>query len=1287
MKRARSRLGFLLVLGMLTALLPVGALSPASAATPGDIVINEIMQNPSAVADSAGEWFELFNPTGADIDINGWTIADNDTDSHLISNGGPLLVPAGGHLVLGNNTDSVTNGGVTVAYSYGGSWFLGNSGDEAVLLDDTLVEIDRVEWDNGATFPDPNGASMALNNPANDNNDGTNWCTAATPYGAGDLGTPGAANDCPPPPAPEMVINEIMQNPSAVADSAGEWFELFNPTGADIDINGWTIADNDTDSHLISNGGPLLVPAGGHLVLGNNTDSVTNGGVTVAYSYGGSWFLGNSGDEAVLLDDTLVEIDRVEWDNGATFPDPNGASMALNNPANDNNDGTNWCTAATPYGAGDLGTPGAANDCPPPPEPSVVINEVDADTPGTDALEFMELFDGGAGNTSLDGLVVVFYNGNGDASYNAIDLDGFSTDASGYFTLGNAGVIPAPSIVFGSNGIQNGADAVALYSGDAASFPDGTAVTTTGLLDAIVYDTNDGDDAGLLALLNAGQPQVNEGGAGDKDNHSNQRCPNGTGGALNTSSYEQWAPTPAAENTCTTPPAVPTFIHDIQGSGFASGMIGAAVTIEGIVVGDFQGDVLFGSQLNGYFVQEEEVDYDADPLTSEGIFVFAPGGAAVAEGDLVRVTGTVSEFVTSSGASSLTQVGFVSAVDIVSAGNSLPATTSITLPVSAIADLEAYEGMAVSFSQSLVISEYFNFDRFNEVVLTTDRAAQPTAVFDPGSVDAANLADLNVRSRITLDDGRTSQNPDIPMHPDGSVYSVANSFRGGDLITDATGVMSDTFGLYRIQPTASANYTAVNDRPATPDDVGGDLTVASFNVLNYFTTVDTGAPICGPAQNLGCRGADDADELERQRTKIIAAVAEMNADVVGLIEIENHHATTIDEPLADLVSGLNDAMGAGTYDYVDTGSIGDDAIKVAFIYKPATVTPDGAFAILDSSVDARFNDDKNRPALAQTFTENATSEAVTVTVNHFKSKGSSCASIGDPDLGDGAGNCNLTRTDAALALVDWLANPANGFDEDVLVIGDLNSYDKEDPIDALIAGGYSDLALELLGEFAYSFVFSGQWGYLDYAMANDSLRSAVTGTTIWHINADEPDILDYDTRFNDPSFYEPNAFRASDHDPVIVGLDLAQPQVDKGTLIGDLVALLPTGDKNTTKRIEAAIAEIEASLTLDWWVDNQTITSKKVFDAERKAVVQLELVVASGVPEAVAAQEAIDILVNADRQLARIAIISATNAGGDPVMLAEAEAAMAEAAAYISAGLYSEAVNAYKTAWDKATKS
>ena len=234
--------------------------------------------------------------------------------------------------------------------------------------------------------------------------------------------------------------------------------------------------------------------------------------------------------------------------------------------------------------------------------------------------------------------------------------------------------------------------------------------------------------------------------------------------------------------------------------------------------------------------------------------------------------------------------------------------TALSLPVTSVDDFEAYEGMYVTFPQALVISEYFNFDRFGEIVLTSDRHLTPTAEFEPGP-DAIAAANAFLLDKITLDDGRSSQNPDPAIHPNGGIFDLDNLFRGGDTVANVTGVMDYSFGLYRIQPTQGADYTNANPRSAEPDDVGGSLKVASFNVLNYFSTLDDGVnDICGPAENQECRGADTAEEFTRQRDKIIAAISAMDADVVGLLEIENN---VDDEAVIDLVDGLNAVGGAG----------------------------------------------------------------------------------------------------------------------------------------------------------------------------------------------------------------------------------------------------------------------------------------------------------------------------------------------------------------------------------------
>lgn len=594
-----------------------------------------------------------------------------------------------------------------------------------------------------------------------------------------------------------------------------------------------------------------------------------------------------------------------------------------------------------------------------------------------------------------------------------------------------------------------------------------------------------------------------------------------------------------------------TRIHAVQGAGAATPLPGDPVTVEGVVSALFDG-------LSGFFVQEEAADYDADAATSEGIFVFTGGGGLprdVAAGDVVRVTGRPAEFPTSG--NSMTQLSQPTVVDCGRSDTLAPA--DVSLPVTALADLERFEGMLVRLPQTLTISEYFNFDRFGEYVLAQPRAdeprlIQPTNIEEPGAAAQAR-ADENLRRRLIVDDGRSAQNPNPAIHPNGQPFTLQNRFRGGDTVTGLQGILAQQFGTYRIQPTVYGAYAAKNARPIASQNVGGTLRVGAMNTLNYFLTLDTtpgeDGP-CGPSQTLDCRGADTADELQRQRDKLLAAIKLLDPDILGLIELENTPGVN---PLADIVAGLNaDASADNTFAFVDTGVVGTDAIRVGLIYKTAKVTPAGAFKWLTTADDARFLDTRNRPVLAQSFTETATGERLTVAVAHLKSKGSDCNDINDFDTGDGQGNCNQTRRNAALALVDWLAkDPTGSGDPDFLIVGDLNSYAKEDPIDAILAGpddtagnadDYTNLLERFQGRFAYSYVFDAQIGYLDHALSSASLTPRVTGANEPHINADEPDILDYDMSFKQPAqdaLFEPNAYRASDHDPIIVGIDLGVP--------------------------------------------------------------------------------------------------------------------------------------------------
>jgi predicted extracellular nuclease len=261
----------------------------------------------------------------------------------------------------------------------------------------------------------------------------------------------------------------------------------------------------------------------------------------------------------------------------------------------------------------------------------------------------------------------------------------------------------------------------------------------------------------------------------------------------------------------------------------------------------------------------------------------------------------------------------------------------------------------------------------------------------------------------------------------------------------------------------------------------------------------------------------------------------LDADVVGLVELENN----ADASLNTIVDALNAALGSTDYTYIDTGTIGDDAIKTGFIYRATTVSAVGNYAILDRSVDSRYNDARNRPALAQTFTVDSTGAVLTIVVNHFKSKGSSCNADGDPNLNDGQGNCNITRTNAAAALADWVGtDPTGSGDSDFLIIGDLNAYTREDPLAAFESAGFTSLLRTAANP--YSYLFDGQAGALDHAVATPSLVPQVAETTVWHINADEPPLLDYNLEHGrNPTLFDANSpYRSSDHDPVVIGLDL-----------------------------------------------------------------------------------------------------------------------------------------------------
>ncbi|WP_440948288.1 ExeM/NucH family extracellular endonuclease [Methanosarcina sp. T3] len=563
-----------------------------------------------------------------------------------------------------------------------------------------------------------------------------------------------------------------------------------------------------------------------------------------------------------------------------------------------------------------------------------------------------------------------------------------------------------------------------------------------------------------------------------------------------------------------------TAINVIQGEGLASPLIGENVSVEAIVVGDFQGK----DKLNGFYLQEEDSDADNLPETSEGIFVYDPGELGKTEnisaGDTVQVTGVVEE------TSCLTQIKLSEITKLNETASSHQVTIlPVTLPVADTKYLERFEGMLVELPQEFVITSNDHFALNGEKTLSpSSRLPNPTSLSEPG-LPAITLHALNQRSKIILDDGSKKKYPDPGPFP--------RTLRSGDSVQGITGILSFGFGEYRVYPLSIQNISVSNPRPDKPEPAGGTVKIASFNVENYFN---------GDGQGGGfqtSRGAESQAEFERQRAKIFDAITDMDADVIGLMEIENDGYGEF-SAIQDLVNGLNACEGKPdnvTYSFIDPGlqKLGLDAISVGIIYNSQKVRPVGTAATISTGA---FSS-RNRQPLAQTFEEIATGERFTLVINHLKSKNppgrGHVIDSDDKDKGDGQGYFNGVRTEAANDLVTWLASdPTQSGDNDYLVMGDMNSYALEDPITAMKNAGYTNLVAAFVGPDAYTYAFDDQWGTLDYALSNTNMTQQVTGATVWHINSDESPAFGYGGKWNSTDKY-----RSSDHDPVIVGFNLS----------------------------------------------------------------------------------------------------------------------------------------------------
>ncbi|MEO1529495.1 MAG: ExeM/NucH family extracellular endonuclease [Planctomycetota bacterium] len=552
-------------------------------------------------------------------------------------------------------------------------------------------------------------------------------------------------------------------------------------------------------------------------------------------------------------------------------------------------------------------------------------------------------------------------------------------------------------------------------------------------------------------------------------------------------------------------------IAAIQGVGPQSSMVGSEAEITGVVTATyFERD-----ELGGFFVQ----DMGQSDGGSSGIFVDARvEGLQV--GETVKASGVVVEL---DGLTSIKPQGSTFELERVGTAENIEPVVLTSLEKGV--DWESLEGMIVSIQQPMFVVDTYDLARRGRLVVAPEIQTIPTDTMQPDR-DRFLDTDRALRAaRITLDDGVTTQNKfPIPLVP--SLGTDWQTVRVGSKLTGLTGVVIEHKKQYFLLPTADFELEP-EPRPERPDVGDANVVVASFNVLNFFTTLDNGSN--------GARGADNPQELERQRDKLVAAMIGLEADVIGLMELENS-----DESEQTLVEALNQKLGTEAFAAcgLPTGFSkapgGGDRIRVGIIYRKDRVETVGDLAMIDD--EAFFI---ARTPLVQAFRKLGGSESFTLIVNHFKSKGARDAKGEDRDSKDGQGAYNSTRTRQAKAVCSFVDQLVANGQPNALVIGDLNAYRFEDPIDAMREAGLVDLIeSKCKTELPYTYVYFGQVGSLDQSFATGSLAEKVTGTEPWNINAAEPRFLDYNTEYNPKKLFEPNPFRSSDHDPVLIGLQL-----------------------------------------------------------------------------------------------------------------------------------------------------
>lgn len=557
-----------------------------------------------------------------------------------------------------------------------------------------------------------------------------------------------------------------------------------------------------------------------------------------------------------------------------------------------------------------------------------------------------------------------------------------------------------------------------------------------------------------------------------------------------------------------------TSISTIQGAKLFSPLLDKVVSLEGIVTADFQDDKSFA----GFFMQENTAAISKK--RSQGIFIYEKT-KKVNVGDVIRLTGTVSEH------NGLTQIINVKKLKLLKSKQKLPKPKLVSLPVNG-KTIETFEGMRVTLEKAGTITDHYNYIKYGEFTVSSKLLMNPTSVVFPGP-QVKRLQKNNAFDRLLIDDGNfnryaqyTKINHKSPVRIGAKVQVI--------------GVMHYAFEQYRIQLTEQVQFFDASF-DEKPQSIKGQTKIASFNVRNYFTTLDNGQIICGPLKNFNCRGADSNQEFIRQQSKLVEAITIADAHAYAIQELENNKSA-----LKTLVAALNKKAGLDQWHYIKTGVLGEDVIRVGLIYQKNQLTPIGQYKVLDPKVMPAFEADKNRDVLLQTFKDND-DNLFNLAVVHLKSKRCSDAIGADKDQQDGQGCYNASRAKVAQQISDWLkADPTGQNAQPTIILGDFNAYAKEDPITLFEKNGYLNLANKYLSTENWTSIFRGQVGSIDHVLTNETASKAVKGMTQWHINSIMLGQLDYnlepltDTKQKPADYYQEGPFASSDHDMVIVGL-------------------------------------------------------------------------------------------------------------------------------------------------------